>query len=216
MAAQFQFMMRSGPTPGKIFPLEGSEIIIGRENTCSLSINDAEVSRKHSRLYWQGSGYVIEDCGSTNGTYCNQQRLTTPMALHGGELISLGENIALVYEAVVVDPNATIMSGSAKKAVEDFSPEPSPSQRVPQTPPPAPVASFVGQVPANPPVRQAPAPAPKRKKGVSKILIVIVIALVLLCVCAVATYFLWTAPMAFWCKTFPFYFKPELYPQCVL
>jgi pSer/pThr/pTyr-binding forkhead associated (FHA) protein len=230
MVARFQFVMRSGPTPDKVFPLEGPEIIIGRENTCSVTINDAEISRKHSRLIWQGSGYVIEDCGSTNGTFVNGQRLTNPFTLQGNESISLGENIVLVFESTV-DPNATVMSTSAssiKKAVEEAKQKSEAPQAVAATPAPvqtppapakvqAPVSSFSGQVPANPPPRKpAPTPAPKKS---NKMVIFLIVALILLCICGVLAYFIYsylsTAPASFWCENFSFYFKPELYPQCI-
>ena len=73
--AQFQFVMRSGPTPGVTFPLEGDQLIIGRDASNSITINDAEISRKHSRLSFQGGKYVLEDLGSTNGTFVNGQRI---------------------------------------------------------------------------------------------------------------------------------------------
>ena len=43
--AQFRFVMRSGPTVGKVYPLEAAEISIGRDSSNMVAINDAEVSR---------------------------------------------------------------------------------------------------------------------------------------------------------------------------
>ena len=79
--SQFQFVMRSGPTPGVIFPLEGDQILIGRDASNGVAINDAEISRKHSRISFQGGKYVLEDLGSTNGTFVNGQRLAGPVVL---------------------------------------------------------------------------------------------------------------------------------------
>ena len=53
---QFQFIMRTGPTPGKIFELITNELYIGREVTNDITIDDAEVSRKHARLIMQAGG----------------------------------------------------------------------------------------------------------------------------------------------------------------
>lgn len=217
MTAQFQFVMRSGPTPGKVFPLEGPEIIIGRDNTSSLMINDAEVSRKHTRLVWQSLGYVVEDLGSTNGTFVNGQRLTAPYVLRGGESISLGENILLVYESTA-DPDATVLSTSAsavKQAVaaaqattEAPKPEIPKVQAQPASTPvqPTPVRS----TPATPQPQQPIAPK-KSKKGT---VVLLVVVLVLLCICGAIAIYLYRAPISFWCSNFSFYFKPELYPQC--
>jgi len=108
MAAQFQFVMRSGPNAGKIYPLEAPEIIIGRDANNGVAINDAEVSRKHAKLSLHGSAYVIQDLGSTNGSFVNGQRVTTTQVLNPGDTVSFGENIVLMYEATF-DPNATVM-----------------------------------------------------------------------------------------------------------
>ena len=74
MASQFQLIMRTGPTPGATFTLEGDQLNIGRDSTNEVTINDAEVSRHHARLTFQGGKYVLEDLGSTNGTFVNGQR----------------------------------------------------------------------------------------------------------------------------------------------
>ncbi|MEM4234830.1 MAG: FHA domain-containing protein, partial [Candidatus Methanomethylicaceae archaeon] len=107
--AEFQFVMRSGPTPGKVYPLEGDVITIGRDPANTIHINDAEVSRRHARLEKRDNAYVIQDLGSTNGTFVNGVRLSGMQVLNPGDQISLGENIHLTYEAVV-DPNATVIS----------------------------------------------------------------------------------------------------------
>lgn len=114
--SQFQFVMRSGPTPGVTFPLEGEQLIIGRDPSNGVAINDAEISRKHSRLTFQGGKYVLEDLGSTNGTFVNGQRLAGPVVLKPGDVISLGEQIVLMYDAIKnQDPGATVVV--ARKAI---------------------------------------------------------------------------------------------------
>ena len=221
MTVQFQFVMRSGPTSGKIFSLEGPEIIIGRENTSSLMINDAEVSRKHTRLIWQASGYVIEDLGSTNGTFVNGQRLSAPFVLRGGESVSLGENIVLVYESTA-DPNATMLSASAS-AVQMAVAEAQSIAEVSKPEPPDSTALFSGQAPtpvkpaSNGQVPAAPPPSqPKAAKKSNKIMVIfLVVVLGLLCICGVIAIFLYRAPITFWCNNLSFIFKPELYPQCI-
>jgi len=54
MAVQFQLVMRSGPTPGATYSLEGDQIVIGRDSANGVAINDSEISRKHARLTFQG------------------------------------------------------------------------------------------------------------------------------------------------------------------
>ena len=94
--SQFQFVMRSGPTPGVIFPLEGDQILIGRDASNGVAINDAEISRKHSRISFQGGKYVLEDLGSTNGTFVNDARIAAVTPVSSGDLIRCGN---LVLEA---------------------------------------------------------------------------------------------------------------------
>lgn len=114
MASQtYQLLMRSGPTPGKIFELNQNDITIGRDVLNAIAINDPEISRRHALLTAQPGGYVIEDLGSTNGTFVNGQRLMGPHLLRPGELVLLGENVSLVYEALEFDPNATLVSSTA-------------------------------------------------------------------------------------------------------
>ena len=115
MAALFQFVMRSGPTPGVIFPLEGDQLIIGRDAVNAVAINDAEVSRKHARLTFQGGKYVLEDLGSTNGTFVNGQRLTSATVLKAGDVVSLGEQIVLMYEGLSSDAGATMIGRKAAR-----------------------------------------------------------------------------------------------------
>jgi pSer/pThr/pTyr-binding forkhead associated (FHA) protein len=118
MASQYQLVMRAGPTTGKYFELTGSDLTIGRDLSADIVINIPEVSRKHARLRLETSGFVIEDLGSTNGTFVNGQRLSGPHSLRPGDTIMLGEAVALGYEAPApqYDSSATIVSSSSASA----------------------------------------------------------------------------------------------------
>ncbi len=50
---------------------------------CAIRTDDAMVSRHHSRIYWGGSGYLLEDLGSANGVYFQEQRVQSHMFKHG-------------------------------------------------------------------------------------------------------------------------------------
>jgi len=192
MASQFQLIMRTGPTPGAIFTLEGDQLTIGRDSTNEITINDAEVSRRHARLTFQGGKYVLEDLGSTNGTFVNGQRLAGPRVLKAGEVVSFGEQIVLVFEVVTNDPGATMVSPRAAAV---------PSASRPATPPPPPPADYVGSVPASP-VSSAPVsdPAPKRTNIMPVIIGVVV--LFFLCICAGILWYIDANYL--WCTFFPF------------
>jgi hypothetical protein len=178
MAAQFQFVMRSAPNPGKIYPLEAVEIIVGRDANNDIAINDAEVSRKHARLSLHGSAYVIQDLGSTNGTFVNGQRITGSQVLNAGDTVSFGENIVMMYEPAL-DPNATMVSSSQapRTVVPVQRPAPAPEPSYAPTPAPPPVYS--GQVPAGP----VPMATPPQKKKTGLVIGIIIGIIILMCIC---------------------------------
>jgi hypothetical protein len=63
--------------------LTSTEIRVGRAMDCAIRTDDAMVSRHHSRIYWGGSGYLLEDLGSANGVYFQEQRVQSHMFKHG-------------------------------------------------------------------------------------------------------------------------------------
>ena len=187
MTAQFQLVMRQGPTPGATFSLEGDQIIIGRDSSSGVAINDAEVSRKHARLSFQGGKYVLEDLGSTNGTFVNGQRLASPVVLKSGDVVSCGEQIVLMYESLSADPGATVMS--QRKNVPPrpaAAPAPSPAYQAPVAPPPAPAYS---------------APLQTKKTNMTPIFIGVGV-LFFICLCVGAFWYIDSNYL--WCTFFPF------------
>ena len=155
MATQsFELVMTVGPTPEKKFTLSKQEVIIGRDANADIVINIAEVSRRHSRMRLEPSGYVIEDLGSTNGTFVNGQRLTGPHMLRPGERIQLGEAVTLPYQVAAYDMNATVVTpASGHDTVQGMQAPPAaavppPQPRAVQAAPAQP--SYSGQVPQGP------------------------------------------------------------------
>jgi len=155
MASQsYQLIMRTGPTPGKVFALTKNEIFLGRDPHNDIVISDSEVSRKHARLVLQAAGYVLEDLGSTNGTYVDGQRLMGPHVLRPGEVIMLGENVSLAFE-IGQDVGATVAAAVA--------PPPVPAQAAAPGQRPVP-PTYSGQVPPGPPEPYYEPPAAEAKK----------------------------------------------------
>ncbi|HEX6270621.1 MAG TPA: FHA domain-containing protein [Anaerolineales bacterium] len=188
MASQYQLIMRTGPTPGAAYTLEGDQLMIGRDSTNEIVINDAEVSRRHARLTFQGGKYVLEDLGSTNGTFVNGQRLAGPRVLKPGEVVSFGEQIVMVFEMVSIDPGATVASPRAAVI-------PSASRPAPMPPPPP--TEYAGSIPASPVAE----PIPDRRPNTIAILIGVG-ALAFLCLCG--AFFWWVDATFRWCVFFPF------------
>jgi hypothetical protein len=192
MASQFQLIMRSGPTPGAAFTLEGDQITIGRDSVNEIVINDAEISRRHARLTFQGGKYVLEDLGSTNGTFVNGQRLAGPRVLKAGEVVSFGEQIVMVFEATNFDAGATVVSPRAAAV---------PSISRPVMPPPPLPTEYVGSVPASP---VAPPPGSGITIRRPTPLFIFIGVGVFLFICMCVAFFWWVDANFLWCTFFPF------------
>ena len=80
-----------GHEPGMIYDLDGS-IVLGRGETAEIRLEDPFASSRHARIYEQGDILVIEDLGSTNGTYLNEELLQTPRPLHIGDRVRIGDS----------------------------------------------------------------------------------------------------------------------------
>jgi hypothetical protein len=89
-----------GHDPGMIYDLDG-DIVLGRGDRAEIRLEDPFASSRHARVYEQGNIVVIEDLGSTNGTYLNEELLETGRPLHPGDRVRIGDS-EFVFE---VDPS---------------------------------------------------------------------------------------------------------------
>jgi hypothetical protein len=92
-------IVRQGTQAGMSFPVAGNQVTIGREEGLDIVLQDPEASRRHSRISWQGGMFVVEDLGSTNGTFVNGVQITSPQVLNPGDSIGIGQTI-LVFQMV--------------------------------------------------------------------------------------------------------------------
>jgi pSer/pThr/pTyr-binding forkhead associated (FHA) protein len=105
-----------GSEAGRQLPLD-SVVDIGREPSLALHLDqDTQVSRRHARISVQGGQVVAEDLGSTNGTYVNDQPISSPRALNPGDKVRIGltvlelrtkQQVAARPSAVQVRPQLT-------------------------------------------------------------------------------------------------------------
>lgn len=79
-----------GHEPGVAYDLRGGATL-GRGDV-EIKLEDPFASSRHARISCQGHVVVIEDLGSTNGTYLNDQPLTGPQPLHQGDQIRIGDS----------------------------------------------------------------------------------------------------------------------------
>lgn len=117
MATSYRLTMQRGPNVGKTYELVKDVVTMGRDMSNDIVINDAESSRHHARLTKQGVTYVLEDLGSTNGTFVNSARLSTPRPLNPGDMVGVGETITLSYEVITTPPTGSTMVGNIDATV---------------------------------------------------------------------------------------------------
>ena len=78
----------------KAIEIKNEEIFIGRGELNNIILKDPHVSRKHSKITILGVNYIIEDLGSTNGTYVNGEKISMHY-LHNGDKIKIGNNFLI-------------------------------------------------------------------------------------------------------------------------
>jgi len=93
--ASASIVVVSGATAGKIYPLLGPDLIIGRGSGAHIRIDEKPVSSKHARILRSQDGHSLVDLGSTNGTFLNARRLTPndPTELMPGDSIQVAETV---------------------------------------------------------------------------------------------------------------------------
>jgi hypothetical protein len=80
-----------GHTPGMEYDV-GDGAVLGRGDQAEIRLEDPFASSRHARLIRQGGIVVLEDLGSTNGTYLNEELVTGPQPLHQGDRVRIGDS----------------------------------------------------------------------------------------------------------------------------
>ena len=97
-------VIHEGAGAGSEHPVHG-ELILGREHsTADLVIPDPGVSRRHARIQAHNGTVIVEDLGSSNGTYVNGQRISGPVELGAGDELQLGDTVVGLRHAAPTAP----------------------------------------------------------------------------------------------------------------
>ncbi|MDQ3630764.1 MAG: FHA domain-containing protein [Actinomycetota bacterium] len=80
-----------GHTSGMEYEV-GEGAVLGRGDQAEIRLEDPFASSRHARLVRQGGAVVLEDMGSTNGTYLNEELLSGPQPLHPGDRVRIGDS----------------------------------------------------------------------------------------------------------------------------
>jgi two-component system cell cycle response regulator len=86
----------SGPLQGKLYELENGRSVIGRADDVNIPINDSRVSRYHFQITVTPGEAILEDLGSTNGTYVNGQRAHAHQ-LKSGDKIQISSSTIIKF-----------------------------------------------------------------------------------------------------------------------
>jgi pSer/pThr/pTyr-binding forkhead associated (FHA) protein len=86
-----QLVVTEGALTGTRIPLGSQPILIGRADDSTLVLTDDFASSRHARLTNRGGQWYVEDLGSTNGTYLDQQRVQGPLLINPGQPIRIGQ-----------------------------------------------------------------------------------------------------------------------------
>jgi serine phosphatase RsbU (regulator of sigma subunit) len=115
----------SGLNTGEQHTLGSREILLGRHPDCQVVLRDSTVSRRHARISYDGSHYVLHDVGSQHGTRVNGELIRLPHRLRHGDEIQLSQ-VTIVYVDEMARPEehpSTIVTsvdvlGSAQSVTE--------------------------------------------------------------------------------------------------
>lgn len=99
MARTLTLTFMSGSRDGEVVQLASAgsppSVSIGRDAPCELVItDDPDLSRRHARIFWNGSAWMLEDLKSSNGTFIGEfqaaRKLSEPAAIRGGHIFRVG------------------------------------------------------------------------------------------------------------------------------
>ncbi|MFF3766012.1 FHA domain-containing protein [Streptomyces sp. NPDC001922] len=92
--APTKLVVSEGSLTGTTVSLQGQTISLGRAHDSTIVLDDDYASSRHARIYPDRDGqWIVEDLGSTNGTYLDRTRLTTPTPIPLGAPIRIGKTV---------------------------------------------------------------------------------------------------------------------------
>ncbi|MFJ9060950.1 MULTISPECIES: FHA domain-containing protein [unclassified Streptomyces] len=92
--APTKLVVSEGTLTGTTVALQGQTITLGRAHDSTIVLDDDYASSRHARIYPDRDGqWIVEDLGSTNGTYLDRTRLTTPTPVPLGAPIRIGKTV---------------------------------------------------------------------------------------------------------------------------
>ena len=88
-----RLVVTEGPLRGTTLPLGSSAVLIGRAPSCTLVLDDDYSSSRHARFFPQGGQWLVEDLGSTNGTFLGEVKVQQPTPVAPGAQVRIGQSV---------------------------------------------------------------------------------------------------------------------------
>jgi len=118
--------------------VQGGELTVGRAETNQLVLTKGHPSRQHARIWEEGGSLWVEDLGSANGTFVNEQELTEKRALVLGDVVKFDVDAYAIASREAADDGATVVRPAIdSSATVVRPPEPAPEAAPEPTPPPS-------------------------------------------------------------------------------
>ena len=92
MDRQPVLVVTKGPIEGARYPVEMDGLTIGRDEECSVVLDDSNVSRFHARLVFHNAAIWVQDAGSRNGVFLNGKRVVRHKQLSPGDELVIGDH----------------------------------------------------------------------------------------------------------------------------
>lgn len=102
----------------QVYDLDKDTIVIGREDDVDIVIDNPSVSRKHAHVRKEGAGWVVEDLGSSNGTFLHGEKISGPQPIKEGDEIGFGK-FSVVFGKAVGDAVDQAAKAAPKHAAAD-------------------------------------------------------------------------------------------------
>ena len=101
--SKVQLVVKEGPDMGRIFKLlDGQTISFGRGSDNDAVLADGFASRRHCEISMQNGNVVVQDCGSSGGTFVNDQKIESHQ-LQTGDIVGLGHTRLLLRDYRLLD-----------------------------------------------------------------------------------------------------------------
>jgi serine phosphatase RsbU (regulator of sigma subunit) len=101
------------PGTPQAYTIDSREVVLGRQPDVDIRLDAREVSRRHARVFTEGSQFFIEDLGSSNGTYLNSTRLDGKAELHEQDQIRIGPYLLRFESSPMSDAEVVIRASAA-------------------------------------------------------------------------------------------------------